>query len=83
MVEYTCVRCGYKSVNKAYMRKHLNKKILCEPILSNNTLEEERKKYEIEEVDIDELNFYCTCGKGYKSRQGLYFHNKICEHVKK
>lgn len=78
MVEYTCIRCGYTVKNKAYMRKHINKRLLCPPLVNDVSLEEEKKKYEIIEVDIEDLEFKCPCGKGYKSRQGLYFHNKVC-----
>ena len=32
MVNYTCPRCGYTTINKTYIVKHLNRKRVCPPI---------------------------------------------------
>ena len=35
MVIYTCGRCGYSSKNKSYYKKHLLRKVICEPSIDN------------------------------------------------
>ena len=39
MVIYTCKRCGYSCKNKSYYRKHLLRKIPCEAMLENISIE--------------------------------------------
>jgi len=35
MVVYTCRRCGYSCKNKSYYKKHLLRKVVCDPIINN------------------------------------------------
>ncbi len=50
MVNYECIRCGYKTDQKARMRLHLNKKIPCSPIKRDvNVLEHMDEILEIDE----------------------------------
>ena len=47
MVNYKCLRCGYEiNIRTKYMN-HLRRKRLCNPIISNNNLQEEYIKYNI------------------------------------
>jgi hypothetical protein len=47
MVNYKCPRCGYEINIKTKYMNHLRRKRLCNPILSNNNLQEEYIKYKI------------------------------------
>jgi len=49
MVNYKCPRCGYFTHIKTIYTRHLGRKVLCKPILSNNNLQNEYIKYEISE----------------------------------
>ena len=40
MVVYTCKRCGYSCNNKSYYRKHLLRKIPCEPLIEDIKIED-------------------------------------------
>ena len=47
MVNYKCPRCGYEiNIRTKYMN-HLRRKRLCNPVISNNNLQEEYIKYNI------------------------------------
>ena len=47
MVNYKCPRCGYETHIKTIYVRHLERKLLCKPIISDNNLIEEYKKYGI------------------------------------
>ena len=49
MVNYKCPRCGYEINIKTKYMNHLRRKKLCNPVISNNNLENEYLKYGIEE----------------------------------
>jgi len=49
MVNYKCPRCGYFTHIKTIYIRHLGRKVLCKPVLSNNILQDEYVKYEISE----------------------------------
>ena len=40
MVYYKCIRCGYQTDHKSKMKKHLQRKRLCNAVLGNYSLEE-------------------------------------------
>ena len=40
MVVYTCTRCGYSCKNKSYYKKHLLRKVICEPNITNVPISE-------------------------------------------
>ena len=40
MVVYTCSRCGYSCKNKSYYKKHLLRKVICEPNITNVPISE-------------------------------------------
>ena len=47
MVNYKCPRCGYETHIKTIYTRHLARKVICKPVLSNNNLQEEYIKYDI------------------------------------
>ena len=47
MVLYSCPRCGYNVNNKSLYLRHLNRKLICKNIISNDDLQSEYTKYEI------------------------------------
>ena len=49
MVNYKCPRCGYEINIKTKYMNHLRRKKLCNPIISNNKLDNEYLKYGIED----------------------------------
>ena len=47
MVNYKCPRCGYETHIKTIYTRHLGRKVICNPNISNNNLIDEYNKYEI------------------------------------
>jgi len=47
MVNYKCPRCGYETHIKTIYTRHLARKVICKPIITNNNLQEEYIKYDI------------------------------------
>jgi hypothetical protein len=54
MKKYKCYRCGYKSMQKIDIKKHLNKKKSCDPIFMDVSIEEALNL--LNEKDKDALN---------------------------
>ena len=54
MVNYKCPRCGYETHIKTIYVRHLERKLLCKPIISENNLENEYIKFNITE----KINIY-------------------------
>ncbi len=58
MVVYTCKRCGYSCNNKSYYRKHLLRKIPCEPLIEDLSIQDlltelsKKKKKDISNNDL-------------------------------
>jgi len=50
MVKYKCYRCGYINHHRSNFIKHLNRKNICKPIISDITIEEIRHKYKFKRV---------------------------------
>ena len=65
-ITYNCVTCNYTTTKKGDYKKH------CSTI----------KHMKLNSKEIIQNQFVCNCGKGYKSRQGLYYHKKQCVHGK-
>ena len=55
MVNYKCPRCGYENNIKTKYINHLRRKKLCNPVLSENNLQDEYKKYKISDK-INKIN---------------------------
>ena len=69
-----CDRCGNSFTTIANLRKHFNRKNICEPLLKNIPIEELKEKYKVRKGC-----FKCeNCGKEYKSANGKYKHKKKC-----
>ena len=49
MVNYKCPRCGYKTHIKTIFARHLERKLLCKPNISENNLQNEYIKFNITE----------------------------------
>lgn len=76
---YTCPRCGYKTVYKNDMRKHLNIDTICKPKVSeNNLVEYKRKVFQIKNKP------YCCeiCDKTFASKLGWQKHISKCTEEK-
>lgn len=76
---YSCKRCGYESTRKGNMRHHLSRKMICEPLLEDISIE--TLKLELEDCEHqskkENKEYVCEiCGVNYQSRQGLLKHEK-------
>ena len=69
-----CERCGNTFTTKTNLRKHFNRKNICEPILKDIPIEELKEKYKIRKGVYKCEN----CGKEYKSKVGKCKHKKKC-----
>ena len=69
-----CDRCGYNFTTIANLRKHLNKKNTCEPILKDIALAELKDKYKV----IKGCYKCENCGKEFKTSSGKCKHKKKC-----
>ena len=47
MTNYICMRCGYKTKSKYTLKRHLNRKFICSPILSNTSINSIKECYNI------------------------------------
>jgi len=77
---FCCSVCHYKTSRKSSYSKHLmtSKHIKLTSVNKNN--EESCKKVENENENENENDFTCdNCEKIYKSRVGLWKHNKVCK----
>lgn len=76
-MEFKCSRCGYETGRKADLKKHLQKKRICPPTLSDidrwKVLDDVAK-------DIEQDGKYSCefCEKTFASPQGKYQHKKRC-----
>jgi len=86
MVNYKCPRCGYEiNIRTKYMN-HLRRKRLCNPVISNNNLQEEYIKYNISDKieytqkipKIYPNNDISIPKKSSKNTQKEYYECKFC-----
>lgn len=68
-MKYECKKCNYSTNNKYDFNRH-------ETTLKHN----ETYNDESDESGSDDEQYYCSCGKKYKCRNGLWKHKKRCEH---
>ena len=88
MVNYKCPRCGYETHIKTIYARHLGRKVICKPIISNNNLIDEYFKYKIIDKIPDTQN---TTKKPQKNTKYTNESTKIpqnttklvCEHCNK
>ena len=98
MVNYECQRCGYQTINKSYLKRHLLRKNLCKPIMNEidryNLLisygfDEESKLYKKitqsnSNTSSKSNSFECKyCNKKYKYKQGKWKHEQNCNEKNK
>ena len=69
-----CDRCGNNFKTISNLRKHFNRKNICEPILKDIPIEELKEKYKVRKGVYKCEN----CGKEYKTKDGKYKHKKKC-----
>lgn len=75
MTIHECIRCDYKTKNVVDFRKHLQRKILCEAIKGDVSLDDLKKKYLSPKMIV--LN--CPkCAKGFSSTHGYKSHIEKC-----
>ena len=73
VTKYVCDRCNYETYQKSNFIRHLNNKIVCEPINSNISRDDIKARYEKNKtISCDQ------CNKTYTTRQGLHAHKKKC-----
>ncbi len=90
MVQYICLRCCYETPNKTYFNKHLNRKFICIPTLSDMSIEEIKKQYNLLQNDA----LICTqttpiytpkiiicqhCNQTFTRVSSLIRHSKKCK----
>ena len=63
-MKYVCKKCNYLTNNKYDFNRH------------ETTL----KHTDLYKDESDDEQYYCSCGKKYKCRNGLWKHKKRCEH---
>jgi len=88
MVNYECYNCGYKSINKTHIKRHLSKKNICQKIRENIDLVE-CEEYILKGLSYNEYcvindikpdNNYCVyCKKIYKYASSLKRHEGSCK----
>lgn len=74
MVHYSCPRCGYATTLKGNMIKHLERKIVCEPIVADADLDE----YADTLCKTNQRNMCQGCSKTFASPSGLHYHKSRC-----
>lgn len=89
MVKYECYNCGYKSINKSHIKRHLNKKVICDKIRENIDLTLDKcKECILKGMSYDdycvlnniktEENYCIYCKKNYRHSSSLKRHEKNC-----
>lgn len=73
---HTCLECGYSTIYKTHMIRHLYKVERCGDIDSNKT-EEMHRLYPIISV-ADDKNKCAECGRNFKCSKSIYRHRKTC-----
>lgn len=72
---FQCKRCGYETKNKYDYGKHLDRKTLCYPNLSNMSIDELKQEY----IDIKRKDFHCEhCTKGFTTSKSRWRHEQLC-----
>ena len=96
MKEYLCSRCNYKTNNKAKFRRHLQRKIVCDSVNKNISVDEIYKKTFGPEILQNTPNllqkstsitpitpFLCDhCGSSFTRKFNLERHLKRCKKLK-
>jgi len=79
--QYECITCNFKTTNRYNYKQHLMTKKHLKNIntgsLHHNNTKEHKSSTITKEI------FVCSCGNTYKTRSGLWKHNKKCTGVGK
>ena len=70
--EFICIKCDYNTCDKKDYTKHIN----TAKHKYNTNVDIVLTNIEKKSANVNEI--LCSCGKKYKSRQGLYAHKKKC-----
>ena len=74
---FSCKRCDYSTFAKGDLKKHLNRKIPCKPVLSDIEVTILHPDFFV--PDERDKSYICDfCQKGLTSRSGKSQHKKIC-----
>ena len=79
MVFYTCIRCGYETTHKSKMTSHLNRKFLCQPIVSDASIEK-MYEYNLSAKKKVSYSFYENNTKEKIENNDDIFNSKICKY---
>ena len=75
-VVYTCKFCDYTSSNKSDYKRHLKTRKHKTRVLEGNGILE---KTHLINLTPEPKKFICNCGREFKSKSGLWKHNKKCD----
>lgn len=71
---FKCDRCGYENENRYLLKRHLERKNICQPKLQDISLDELKKKFEESDKKRD---FFCKhCRKSFTEASSMYRHQK-------
>ena len=95
MVKYECFRCGYIAKQKSNLINHLKRKNICEPKISNISIENVKKIYcfemtpndskmthidSIMTINVKNKEYICSyCGNSYSKNCNMRRHEKKCK----
>jgi hypothetical protein len=72
---YTCIRCGHIFNQKCDMNNHINRKKICEAVLSDCI-----PKECIDEIFNHKIiHYYCVCNRGYEHEDDFQKHQDQCD----
>jgi hypothetical protein len=77
--QYSCERCNYTTKKISDLKKHLKKKVICEPICLDIDITNLMEKYYNNEDKMYSCDY---CNKNFTSRSGKCHHKKICKKKK-
>lgn len=80
---FECPRCGFLTSTRAYLLKHIDKKITCPPTKEAVTKEEIKQRLGLrasKSYNRDTQTYDCNiCHKSFQSASGKYKHLKMCK----
>lgn len=78
---YECPRCGYTTNQITNFRKHINTKVICQPLINDISLDILREEMSIKK-QREKNTFECECcKKKYATPETLRVHKKKCKVV--
>lgn len=79
MVEYQCKRCGYTTVHKHALVRHLQRKKQCLPLISDVACIDILEEYTIQQPE-KEVEITCAiCHKSFNDRSNRNKHQRLCQ----